>query len=506
MNVEFQDDRRFFRGGWWPRLPFAVLLILCGTLVYRPALNRVFVDDQIAYFAELDGQTSLASGMRLLDFAASRQYAKGDEVLYRPLLMAWLAVQNTVFGRDFRAWNMANLALHLMVAYLLFELLWRLHRSLLACGVALLFALLASNFELAMWSHLGGYMLGYGLLLAALLADLELVEDPRGAGTSVRWAWVYGIAMTGAMLVHEIAVVAGVAVIVHGVASCRRKPGARRIRLAAAWLAPLLIYAILYAFHAARCHRFLWVDPQWAPKNSLLSWAVSVPFLLWRWAVRILLPGHCRLAVGPFYRSVWMSSVGGWGAKALWIALSVCLWRGFARGRRKEAWFFGALLAFLIAAYAGMNLVGRPYAAQVAYYPYFPALFGAALLYSLVDFSRVGRGERACALAVLLLLAVEHGAQTRRTAGQIREANAPAARYYEWIEQSVRPKLSDPDFTLAVEGAPLELDPRFALWLGYPDWGIRVDRPMSTWFYGKRCNPAAPSETLVFAAPGTPAR
>jgi hypothetical protein len=396
--------------------------------------------------------------------------------------------------------------LHLMVAYLLFEMLWRLHRTWLAGGVALLFALLASNFELVSWNHLGGYLLGYGLLLAALLAELEMVEDPRGAGTSVRWRWIYGIAMTGAMLVHEIAVVASFAVVVHGVASCRRKPETKWLRLAATWSAPILIYAVLYAFHIARCHRFLWVDPQWAPDNSFLSWVVSLPFLLWRWAVRILLPGHCRLAVEPFYRSLWMTPVGGWGAKALWIGLSVCLWRGFARGRRKDSWIFSGLVAFLIVAYAGMNLVGRPYAAQVAYYLYFPALFGAVLLYSLMDFTRVGRREQVCALALLLWLAVAHGAQTRRTSGRIQEANAPAARYFAWIEQAVQPRLSDPNFTFTVEGATLELDPRFALWLGYPDWRIRVDRPMSVWFYGKRCDPAAPAETLVYAEPGAPAR
>lgn len=100
--------------------------------------------------------------------------------MYRPLLFAGLAVENAIFKRDFRAWNAANLAVHLFVAYLLFEVLWRLRRTGLACGVALWFALLASNFELVTWNHLGGYMLGYGLLLLALFAAREALAENAG--------------------------------------------------------------------------------------------------------------------------------------------------------------------------------------------------------------------------------------------------------------------------------------------------------------------------------------
>src|SRR6476620_3021331 len=76
-------------------LPFFILAALA---VYHPALNRVFTADQVWYFAELNGNTSLLEGLRRIDYAATRQYWKGDESLFRPLLFVWLAVENTLLS------------------------------------------------------------------------------------------------------------------------------------------------------------------------------------------------------------------------------------------------------------------------------------------------------------------------------------------------------------------------------------------------------------------------
>ena len=484
-------------------MPFAILLLLCGTWTYRPALNRVFAEDQIPYFAELDGETSLGAGLRLADYVVARQYARGDEVLYRPLLFAAMAVENTVLGRDFRAWNALSLALHLLVAYLLFEVLWRMQRTLLACGFALLFALLASNFEQVSWNHLVGYMLGYGLLLAALWAAREMAQDSGGAGASAGWAWAYALAMTGAMLTYEIAVAASLGVVAHGMWQGYRKPPKSWRRLAAAWSAPILIYAVLYAFHVGRCTRFWDVNPQAEPVRSWFSWTLQWLWLMWQWIVRILLPDQCRIGGMPFSRSMWMSPVGWGGMESLlplasWLGLLVCLRRGFAGRHLKDVGPFGVLLAGLILAYAGMNLIGRPYAQYVTYYLYFPALLGAVLLYASIDFPRVGRRARAGALAFVLLLALAHGRQTYRTSCQVREINGPAARYGAWLERSLHPHLADPAFTFSIAGAPPELDPEWPLSIGYPDQGIRVSKPISQWLYGKRCAPAAPADTWAF--------
>src|SRR6185295_9222622 len=91
--------------------------------VYSPALNRVFASDQIHYLAELDGRTSLADGLRHYDYAATRRYWKGDDALFRPLLFTWLAVGNRLFSYHHLWWNIANLAIHVLVALVLFRLL-----------------------------------------------------------------------------------------------------------------------------------------------------------------------------------------------------------------------------------------------------------------------------------------------------------------------------------------------------------------------------------------------
>src|SRR5688572_8662097 len=93
----------------WSNLGFLVAATVVALVVYGPALNRVFVADQIWYFLQLEGSTSLGDGLRLYDYSLSRKYAKGDELLFRPLLMAWLAVQNSLFGRDPWGWNASHL-------------------------------------------------------------------------------------------------------------------------------------------------------------------------------------------------------------------------------------------------------------------------------------------------------------------------------------------------------------------------------------------------------------
>ena len=101
------------------RLLFYSLITVLTASVLGPATNRLPVDDQISYLAELNGSRSLSDGLALYDYGLSRKYHKGDEVLFRPLLFSWLALQNTLFGHQYRHWNITNLFLHLLVVLLL---------------------------------------------------------------------------------------------------------------------------------------------------------------------------------------------------------------------------------------------------------------------------------------------------------------------------------------------------------------------------------------------------
>lgn len=497
MESDHPVETCAYGSGWRWRLLFAIALLGCAAWAYRPALNRVFFADQVSYFAELQGETTLASGLRLLDYGARRQYYKGDEASYRPLLFAGLAVQNAVFQRNFRLWNAANLALHLAVAYLLFEALWRVRRTPLACGGALWFALLSSNFELVTWNHLGGYLVGYGWLLAALWAAREM------GANQVRtwWYWIYGATMIGAMLEYELAVVAGFAVVAYGL-WCRRHGASTGWRWVAAVGAPILVYAALYARHAYQCDRLFWVDSQGAV-CSLADRLAAWPVLLGSWAQRICLPQSGQLAVSVLQRSQWQPAAAG-GATAsaagvLWVGMLFFIGRGFSRKHLRAAWPFGVLLAGLIAAYAGMNLAGRPTSAlQMAHYDYLPALLGTVLCYSLIDFSRVGKSGITGALTCLLLLAALNGWQVRQISGRIREMHRPLAQYLEWVEHVVRPRLSTPGYSFAIQGVPPELDLWAPLTSGYPDQGQSASTPLLRFLYGKSYDPTAPAETLAF--------
>lgn len=277
-------------------------------------------------------------------------------------------------------------------------------------------------------------------------------------------------------------------------------------------LAPVLIYAVLYAHHVLQCERLFWVNPHEGGAVSAMGRLAAVPALLLSWARHILLPREGQLAFSALRRSLWTQAAGGRTgevlvAVALWAGAWLSLWRGFTRRHLKAAVPFGAALALLVLAYAGLNLTGRPaYAMQVPYYDYFPALFGAVALYGLVDFSRVGKTGRAAALAFLLLLAAGNGWRVRQTSERIQGMNDSLARYLEWVEQTVRPKLSDPDYSFAVRGVPAALDLTGPLVFGYPDQGMVVTIPLLHFLYGKFYDSAKPAETFDFPRPEAESR
>ncbi len=487
----------FFRRALLPRVFFALLLFsVLGA--YWPARVRFFGGDQFSYFAELRGDRSLAAGMRLLDYNALRQFNKGDELLYRPLFFAWLAVQNSAFGLDVRGWNLANLACHLFAAWLLFEALWRLHRSIFAHAFALGFALLAANFELVTWNHLGGYMLGYGLLLAAAMAAREALVRDRPA------AWgVYFFAMASAMLFHEIAVLAAILAPLFSIPYLRRHRGGARATALAALLVPLAVYFALYAFHVARCARWLWMDVGQGPRPSLWWWVLQLPAAGWTWAVRILFPATFEYVVQLTGRSFWTTPPRAYLRAdfflqlGLWAAVAFSLRRAVSRTRLKVEKGFAGAIAAVLAAYVAMNCAGRWYVLQVSYYPYFFALFGTLGVAALLDFPRVGKRGRAVALAALAALAAFNGLKVLRASRQIERNDAPLSRFYAAVDRGVRPRLQDPSFTFGIRNVPPQFDYRTALVVGYPGSGREIQTTVMKILYGPAYNPFLPAAWLV---------
>lgn len=500
MTSTSRSETGGWRRIWWPRLPVALLLILCAGWAYGPALNRMFAADQLTYFLHLDGETTWASGLRLLDYTAVREYEKGDELLYRPALMAWLAAENVAFDRDFRRWNLANLTVHLGVAFFLFEVLWRLRPSVLAGATAVWFVLLASNFEQVSWNHLGGYMLGFAALLAALWAAREAAMSGE---RQKRWWWLCGLALAGAMLVHEIAVVAA-----PGLGACvlwmrRRQLQGTWIPPTLAWTLPLLAYAVLYGLHVAQCDRWLWTNFREAGTISAFS-ALSTPLrLIGEWLVRILLPGNADLAIWLGNRSYWKAPahfwpLGAFWAYAVWLGLLACLLPAFSRQRLKVEAPFALLLVFVLVAYAAMNAAGRTYSSAIPYYTYFPTLIGAILMHLPFDFSRLGPRRRAWAAGFLLVLALLNGWKTRQLSLRVQADNAVVAQHYAWLESRVRPGLDRSDYRFSVTGVSTDLNPEDPVWAGYPDEKKLESISIYRFLYGKRFDPAAPTETFAW--------
>src|SRR5436190_9686461 len=275
----------------------AVILSLAAATVYAPAMNRVFAADQLMYFAEVGGHDSLALGLRHVDYAISRVYWKGDDLLFRPLLFTWLAIANRLFSYHHVWWNVANVALHVGVAVALLRLLLAIRPSLLALPAAVLFLVLEPPMELVLWNHLGGYLLACVFLAVGLRAFVRRLDG------STRSYAGFAIAFTLACLSYEAMVpIAAAAALILFVKHRRSLRGAEAALLAV----PVALYAGLYGFHALHAPRLGYVDRAdgrtpfaFANIGNILH---GVERMLEGWIRELAMPTALRLWAAPFER------------------------------------------------------------------------------------------------------------------------------------------------------------------------------------------------------------
>jgi len=441
-----------------------LLLLLVNVSVYSPALNRFFAGDQLYYLSELNNDRSLSGGLSCWDYTATRRLAKGDELLFRPGLYALLGVENALFGYNSRPWNMVNLALHLAISFVLFELLWALRPSVFAAAFALVFSVLTADVELVVWNHLGGYLLGLVFFMIALLAVWRLTG---GDETSERrWLVVYAAAMTGAMHCYELPVVA--ALLIPGYFWIRgRRSGADWIAL----LLPLGLYGLGYAIHVSHCERWGWLAE--GPGSGRSSYFIRVPQSLGFWALKALDPGYSAFAPRAFSRFSWSAdsrllAPHMIAAGALLAAGLAALRSGFTRAHLAGRGPFLGLLALLLLAYSAINNLGRSRSLEVTYYLYFFSLIGTALAYSLVDFARVGPRSRVAALAVLLMFGGWNAQRSSSVCRDLALLSAPVVDYFAKVDEFVSLHRNEEGFAFAVRGAG-SLDPFYDVWMGYTD-------------------------------------
>jgi hypothetical protein len=463
-----------------PGLPWAALVLgLAAWLVYRPALNRVFVMDQMWYFAELDGSTSLADGLRQYDYAATRRFWKGDDALFRPALFAWLAVGNRLFSYHHVQWNAANLALHALVALCLFHLLVTIRPSPFALPVAVLFAVLKPPLELVLWNHLGGYLLACACLAVGLAAFVRLTrEEDRGSRSTALAA--FAVAFAAAGLFHEVMVVIGAAAAGLVLLADHRRGRRASVGRTLLLVAPLLIFAAAYAFHLARVERFAYVDRR--DVHGILDTANFLTLLprsaeaLLHWTGEVALPPALTFVPAAFIRLVkrfafsWSSPLHVANA-ALCVAALVVAVRSVSRAHLRRLAPLLTLLPIALVAYASVICLGRPQreVLDTAYYLYAFGLLFVVLLYAIVDIDRLRGATAGLAGVVLAAFIVLHGGQTLEATRAIGRVNHDASAFLVRLSAFVDAHAAEPDFSFRVADHPPSLDPDVPLREGYPD-------------------------------------
>ena len=452
----------------------ALVLAAIAAAVYWPAMNRVFAADQLWYFAEVGGHDSLSRGLRHFDYALSRVYWKGDDLLFRPVLFIWLAVANRLFAYHHVWWNVANLGLHIGVAIALLRLLLAIHPSLLALPAAVLFVVLEPPMELVLWNHLGGYLLACLFLAVGLRSFVRL----RNGVTASYGSFV--AAFTLACLSYEAMVPIAAAAAI----GVQRR--ASRGWRAALPFAPVGVYAGLYVFHALHAPRLGYVDRAdgRAPFDLANIGGVldGMRRMLEGWIRELAMPTALRLWAAPFERFVKNFHIA-WGEpsevlNAVVVLLGlVVLARSVSRARLRNAAPLVLLLMLAVCAYAFIIAFGRSAdeVGAITYYSYVFSVMAIPLVYALVDFDRMTLRTQATAISLLGAFALVHASGTLANAREVGRANRVASRFLTSVAKFVDAHRSEPQFSFAIEPHSESVDPVIGLLVGYPgDPGART--------------------------------
>jgi|RhiMetdeSRZDD1v2_1073273.scaffolds.fasta_scaffold46990_4 hypothetical protein len=453
-----------------------ILSVIAWT-IFQAAMNRVFVMDQVWYFAELQGDRSLRGGFHYLDYAATRHYWKGDDALFRPASFAWLAAGNHFFAVNHVAWNIANLALHVLVAFFLFRLLITFQPSPFAFLAAVLFLVMKVSTELVVWNHLGGYLLGWGFLAVALTAFTKVV---RGNSPPLTQWIVYVVSLTVAELCHESIFLVSVLAAMLIVFNHWRRRGKLNVPVRVAPLVPIVVFSILYWFHVRHVERFAYVDRTdvgslFDMKNVVSAIPKSLLAIV-SWTKESMLFAAVRFLPATFNRfgKTFEPSLRN-PAHLLNLVLLVLLLMGLvsaiSRKHLRENWPLSVLLLGAVTAYVTVISFGRPEneVRSITYYSYFFVLIGITFLFSITDFQQMGRFQSYALGTILGAWILFNAIETNRLALEIHAQNEPASTYLEKVSRFVQEHRVDRGFSFAIENASPELDPPVSLHLGYPD-------------------------------------
>lgn len=462
-------------------------------------MNRMFVTDQIWYFAELEGSQSLWDGLQHYDYVSSRLFMKGDEALFRPLLFTWLAVQNSLFGVHHVLWNITQLLLHFGVVFVLYRLLLTIRPSKEAALFALLFSLMMSGVELVLWNHLGGYLWAFGLAMVGLMGARKLggpniltrtlkgplrtppVAEPSGSaklddGSTERLrAWLLFLGgFGGACLFYEV--MAPIAALWAGYVlyENRRSGGRPKPSQMALLFTPVMVFSLLYLSHRVGQDRVFFVDGK-GPEGifsstNLIHIPGRVGAALVQWLGEAFLPTGVEFTIRAYHRFSksleWFSDrPAHLAALVLAVATVWILLRAGKRWSSEGPFCLTLLLSVMI--YATIISFGRTEGdiLGIGYYPYFFNLALVIALYALLDFENFDWGPRLASLLVFEVYILMNGFLAFKVCREAAEANRLNHRYFTSVGRFVdshrhewgfsfgilHPQVFDPDPTILME-------------------------------------------------------
>lgn len=451
-----------------------MLLLGIVCLVYYHSLFHAPRADQLVYLYQTVDHGGL---WRLLlgTYALNRCPPYGDELLFRPLLYAVLALERWAWGYRFLLWQATSLAVHVAIVLSLHQHLRRVlsRTSPLPFLLALLQGVLYAGMELVVWHHIVGYLV-FGLCLVR--ADQALHQLRAGSSGRAPVALVLWCAL-GA-LCYELGNVMAV-LFALGLLWVRWRGGLdraarRRAGSLALWL---LLVPLAYAAWSALDYRSRFGAGLGRPAPVGLAglWGLASAYarVVLAWSAAIGLPASLHMSVGERMRSAGIVGAADLSG-ALWLGVGLVplllsgggaaglIWAGRRALRAGPERVPALVLAVLAAAYALVIVLGRSaregVAHTLAHSPYYTYLF-ALLLLLVLGHVLAGAGAAAAAggrpgrglLIGLGGLCVLSAWQTWAMNAHLRyQHGRPRLLLIEAAQQVLREHPGEPDLTLSV--------------------------------------------------------
>jgi hypothetical protein len=266
----------------------------------------------------------------------------------------------------------------------------------------------------------------------------------------------------------------------------RSRRASARLRYPALLLLPVVVFSVLYVFHALRAERLGYVDRADGRAPFDIANIGNMIGGMWRmletWTRELAMPSALRLWSTPFerfgkaYDDSWSDPLQL--ANTVIVAAGVViLWRSASRARLRQVAPLIILLAAAVLAYTFIIAFGRSAdeVAAITYYSYVFSVMVVPMVYALVDYERLRGPLLTTAGALLCGFAAFHAGGTAANAREVGRVNHNPSLFLTRVAEFVDAHRSEPDFSFAIEPHPESVDPTIGLVVGYPG---NPERPM----------------------------